>query len=101
MPDVFLDRFRLRHLPLLRPPFGYRPSRRHRRAVGHAVQPVAEQFRSPDRPRLADQNEEGSLEGILGVVGVAEDTAAAPEHHWAVPTPHPDKTAFVPLPPQT
>ena len=40
-----------------------------------------------DRRRLADEDEEGGLEGVLGVVVVAEDTAAHAPDHRAVP-PH-------------
>ena len=40
-----------------------------------------------DRRRLADEDEEGGLEGVLGVVVVAEDAAADAPDHRAVP-PH-------------
>jgi hypothetical protein len=37
-----------------------------------------------DRAGFQHQDEERGLEGVLGVVGVAEDVAADPEHHRAV-----------------
>ena len=56
-----------------------------RDAVRHAVQPAAQGLAPPDRAGLLDQDEEGRLEGVLGVVGVAEDAAADREHHRPVP----------------
>ena len=58
----------------------HRP-RLHGRLVRHAVEPVAEHLPWHDRSRLAGEDEEGRLEGVLGVVVVPEDPAAdAPDH---------------------
>ena len=49
--------------------------------MGHAVQPVADLCSGPDGRRLADEDEESGLERILGVVVIAQNTAAdAPDH---------------------
>ena len=54
--------------------------------VGDPVEPVA---RAGPAGRwsaaFADQDEEGGLERVLGVVGVAEDAAADAQHHRPVP----------------
>src|SRR5262249_35735207 len=62
------------------------PFRPHRprfpgRLRGDAVEPVADLLPRHDRGRAAGEDEEGGLEGVLGVVVVAEDPAAdAPDH---------------------
>src|SRR5262249_8144328 len=50
-------------------------------AEGDAVQPAAEQLAPPDGPRLAGQDEEGGLEGVLRVGSVGEHAAAGGEDH--------------------
>jgi hypothetical protein len=55
-----------------------------RQAVGDAVQPAADRLAASDRRGLARQDQEGGLEGVLGIVGVAEDAAADAEHHRPV-----------------
>ena len=40
---------------------------------------------APDRAGLLDQDEEGGLEGVLGVVGVAQDAPADGQDHRPVP----------------
>src|SRR5947209_4266087 len=52
--------------------------------MGNPVQPVPHQFPRHDGGRLADQDEEGGLEGVLGVV-VVEQAATHTPHHGAVP----------------
>ncbi len=45
------------------------------------VQPAADRSLSPDRARLACQGEEGGLESILGILGMAEQPPADAQHH--------------------
>jgi hypothetical protein len=48
---------------------------------GDAVEPGTEGVATPDRARLADQDEESGLEGVLGVVDVGQRAASdAPDH---------------------
>ena len=54
------------------------------RANRHAVEPVAQQLRLAERPGLAGQNEEDSLEGVLGVMAVAEELPADVHHQRPV-----------------
>src|SRR5207245_2118492 len=59
---------------------GY-PPRLERRAVCHPVQPVGDHLFWDDGGSLADEDEEGRLESIFGVVMITEDTTAdAPDH---------------------
>ncbi len=53
--------------------------------VGDLMQPAAEPVAAPDRPRLADQNQERGLKGVLGIVRIAEHSAAGTQHHRPVP----------------
>jgi hypothetical protein len=72
------------HLDFPRPPSGGGPAGVQGRPVGHPVQPVPDQRPRRYGRRLADEDEEGGLEGILGVVVVQEAATHAP-HHRAVP----------------
>ncbi len=54
------------------------------RADRHAIQPGPERIRVADRPGLARQDEEGGLEGVLGVVVIAEQLPADAQDHRAV-----------------
>ena len=56
-------------------------------AVGDAVEPLAEPFGLTQAARLLDEYEERGLEGVFGVLVVAEDTPADAEDHRSVP-PH-------------
>ena len=78
----------VRHLPLPRPA-AWRPSPSPSSAVWWATpySQLATISRGRDRRRLADEDEEGGLEGVLGVVVVAKDAAAHAPDHRAVP-PH-------------
>jgi hypothetical protein len=76
----------VRHLRLLRPSFARQRPGFQRRLVGDAVQPVADLFARYDGRRLADENQEGRLERILGVVVVAEDPTAHAQDHRAQPS---------------
>jgi hypothetical protein len=89
VPEVVFGHGRfghLRHLPLARPPLGGCGPRLQRRLLGHAVEPVGDHLPRYDRGRLADEDEEGGLEGVLGVVVIAQDTAAHTPDHRAMPT---------------
>jgi hypothetical protein len=49
--------------------------------VGYAVKPVGNHLSRYDGRCLADEDEKGGLEGILGIVLVAQNTAADAPHH--------------------
>ena len=51
------------------------------------VQPARQGVSSPDRAALLDQDQEGRLEGVLGIVRVAQDPPADAQDHRSVP-PH-------------
>ena len=55
------------------------------RPVSDAVEPGAEPFGLPDRTGLAGQDHERGLEGVLGVVGVAEQALTDTEDERSVP----------------
>jgi len=63
--------------------------------VGDAVKPLAKFLRRPNFVSLLGQNEEGCLEGIVGVMGVASDSATNAQHHWAVVSDKSSKGGFV------
>jgi hypothetical protein len=88
LPQVVASRGRRLHPRggprLLRTPPGHRSPSLQGRPVGHTVQPGPEARPLVDRRRPADEDEEGGLEGVLGVVIVAQDATADPEHHRAV-----------------
>ncbi len=52
--------------------------------IGHAVEPGADALARHDRVPLADEDEEGGLEGIVGVVDIAEHAPADAQDHGAV-----------------
>ena len=52
-----------------------------RDAPGHAMEPAADRSVDPDRPGLASQQQEGGLEGVVGIVGIVEDPAADGHDH--------------------
>src|SRR5262249_31971038 len=68
-----------------------------RDVVRHLVQPAAQGAAVADGTSLSRQHEEGGLEGVLGVVAVAEQPAADAEHHRAVPLHQPAEGQFVAL----
>jgi hypothetical protein len=53
-------------------------------AAGDAVQPAAHRLALHDRPRPAGEDEEGGLEGVLGVLLVAEQAPADTQGHGPV-----------------
>jgi hypothetical protein len=50
----------------------------------NSIEPGAEQVGVSDRPRLTCEDEEHSLEGVFGVMVVAEELAAHSKHHRAM-----------------
>ena len=80
-----LGRDHFRRPPLFRPPPGFRGPRLEGRAVGYAVQPVADLLPRPDRSRFTDKNEERSLKCVLSVLLVAQDAPADGPDHRPVP----------------
>ena len=56
-----------------------------RRADRDAVEPGAQPVGVADRQGLAGQHEEDGLEGVLGVVVVAQELSADAQHHRPVP----------------
>jgi hypothetical protein len=57
------------------------------RLVGDAVEPVGDHLFGYDGSGLADEDEEGGLEGIFGIMVIDEDATAHAPDHRAVP-PH-------------
>jgi hypothetical protein len=53
--------------------------------MGYSVRPVGNHFPWPDRRSLAGENEENGLKSILGVMVIAEETAADAPHHRSMP----------------
>jgi hypothetical protein len=53
--------------------------------VCYAMEPRAQRVLHPQRPGLLDQDEEGSLEGILGIVRIGKDVSADAQHHRSMP----------------
>ncbi len=60
------------------------------------MKPVAQDGARGERSGLADQYEEGALEGVLGVGRVTQDAAAHAEHHRAVPSHQGNEGRLVP-----
>jgi hypothetical protein len=48
--------------------------------MGYSVQPVRNHLPPHNRRRLADKNQEGRLESVLGFVMAKESAADAPDH---------------------
>ena len=65
-------------------------------AMGDLTQPAAETLLAPDRPTLADEDQEGGLKGVLDVVGAAEDRAADAQYHRPVPLDQGREGRFIP-----
>src|SRR5580704_8424847 len=74
------------YLSFSRPPLCARCSRLECRLVGYPVQPVADHFSRRDRRCLADEDEEGGLKCVLGIVMVTEDAATNAPDDRAVPS---------------
>src|SRR5439155_23263691 len=53
--------------------------------VRHLVQPTADRPAPADGAGLADERQESGLEGVLGILPVAEHSLADTEHHRSVP----------------
>jgi hypothetical protein len=71
--------------PLGRPPPTGRHAGADRGAAGDPMEPRTERVAHPERAGLPHQDQKGGLEGVLGVVVVAEDRAADPPDHRPVP----------------
>src|SRR5262249_7249931 len=56
-----------------------------RDAIRHLEQPAADRLTFADGAGLAGEDEEGGLEGVLGVVRVAKETQTEIEYHRPVP----------------
>ena len=65
-------------------PAGEPSPRLARRPQRDAVEPVAQQLGLAERPGLAGQHEEDGLEGVLGVLVVAQELPADAQHHRPV-----------------
>jgi hypothetical protein len=63
---------------------GLEVSRHFIPAMSDAVQPVPHHRPRHDGPRLANEDEEGGLEGVFRVGGAGQDAAADAPHHRAV-----------------
>ena len=71
--------------PFVTPPSARRDARLDRDPVADPVQPAGERAADPERAGLAGQQQERRLEGVLGVVRVAEHLAADRQDHPPVP----------------
>jgi hypothetical protein len=49
------------------------------------VQPVSDEFAGANGRCLADQDEESGLEGVFGILPVAQNPFADAQNHWSVP----------------
>ena len=86
--DSISSRVSVRHRD--RPPFGRPPPTGRdpgadRGAAGDPMEPGTQRVAHPERAGPPHQDQERGLEGVLGVVVVAEDRAADPPDHRAVP----------------
>ena len=75
----------LRGPPFVRPPPGQIHPGPQGDASSDPQEPAGQGVPPPDRPRPRCQDQERGLEGILGVVGVAQDVAADIEDHRPMP----------------
>src|SRR5262249_34965454 len=67
-----------------------------RGAVGRAIEPIADQLLPPDGRGLADEHQKRGLEGVVGVVGIAEDAATHAQDHRPMPADQGRERALVP-----
>src|SRR5262249_50889814 len=67
------------------------------RAGRDSVEPVAQEFRLGDGRGLAHEDEEGRLECVFRVLGVAEDAPAQGQDHRTVPPHQGLKRVLVPV----
>ncbi len=71
--------------PLRRPPAAGVDPGADRGAAGDPMEPGPQRVAHPERAGLPHQDQERRLEGVLGIVVVADDRAADPPDHRAVP----------------
>jgi hypothetical protein len=67
-----------------------------RHAVSHAVQPAGQGSVPAQAAQVLGEDEEGGLEGVLGVLGVLQDAPADAVDHRAVALHHGVKRRLVP-----
>jgi hypothetical protein len=53
--------------------------------AGYTAKPTGQRIRAANGVGLLSENQEGGLEGVLGVLLVAEDTPADAPHPWPMP----------------
>jgi hypothetical protein len=89
-PEPVLGRFRLwfhgLHLNFAGAAFDGRLPGLASGLVGHAIKPVGQQLGRTEARRLAEQDQESSLKGVLSIIVVREIAAAnAPDHRGMTP----------------
>ena len=83
-PTLFHCVFHLPHLPFECAPPGRCDIGLNGNPVCDPVQPAAEGIPTADGVPLFDQDQEGGLEGIFGIMRVAQDSAADAQDHGPV-----------------
>jgi hypothetical protein len=87
LPRKLVQGFGTRHLcrlPFTLPAQRSLGARPERDALSDAMQPATDRLLLADRGSPADEDEERGLEGVLGVVGVAQHPPADTQDHRAV-----------------
>jgi hypothetical protein len=54
--------------------------------AGYAIEPACNRRASADRTRLAGEDQERGLEGVVGIVGFPEHAPADTQHHRTMPS---------------
>ena len=70
----------------------------HGDPTGDPVEPACRRVLTPDRARPPGEDEEGRLEGVLGLVSVAEHAPADAEDHRSVAEDQHPEGSFLPPP---
>jgi len=65
--------------------------------LGNTIQPASYRFSTLDRAHPADQNQEGRLQGIFGIMGVTQQPPADAEKHGTMPPHEKGEGTFVPI----
>src|SRR5436309_3426705 len=66
-----------------------------RQSVGHQIKPRAHRFLPPARGRVSCQDQECSLEAVLGIVLVVQDTLTALQNHGTMTAHERGKSGFI------